>query len=152
MKTLIIPIGPPGSGKTTLYDQEYSGYYHLSPDHIRFKLLDYPASGIHYDPAREQEVWREFYHTLDAVLEQDCDIYIDATNLTLARRKPLLARAREHEYKIVIVWFKLSLREISRRNGRRERQVPEHILVKQFFEMDPPEEYEYDEVRIIEAH
>ncbi len=58
-KELIIPIGIPGCGKTTYYNTEYKskGYYRVSPDEIRFAILNYPESGIDFDETKEEEVW-----------------------------------------------------------------------------------------------
>jgi predicted kinase len=67
MKKLILGIGIPGSGKTTVLKKlanDYN-YSYICPDDIRFELtLDMS------DQSRNKEVWRESYHRLEQDLKK----------------------------------------------------------------------------------
>ena len=150
MKTLYIPVGPAGCGKSTFLKKNLNGCHVVSPDAIRFKMLDYPKSGIDFDRKIEPEVWETAYKQLDEALNEGSDIFFDATNLNFNRRYPVVARGLKYNYRIVMIFFRLDLWEIIRRNSSRRRRVPDSVLAKQWLSMYEPEEFEYDELRIVE--
>lgn len=142
---MIIPVGPSGCGKTSFRRELREGVEIVSPDEIRFRMLDYEHTGIDFDSSTEKEVWIEAYANLDRLLSERKSVYFDATNLTFERRYKLVARARKAGYWVKIVYFDIQLERILRRNAGRERKVPERVIAQQFCALQVPESWECDE-------
>jgi hypothetical protein len=156
---LILALGPAGCGKSYHFDRVVNidcKHIRLSADAIRFKMLDYLNTGINFDPKIEPQVWINFWTQFMTFLQVNQtkeltgswipDIYIDCTNLTQARRTPFIHVARSFGYTITIVWFHTSLFQCLLNNKKRERQVPEDVIARQFLALQAPEAWEYDEL------
>lgn len=151
---LIIPIGPAGCGKTTWWTSMCQGHVsetqqyqpnRISSDEIRFNILDYPNSGIDFDPTIEPQVWAQVWADLIFYLsERLANIYLDCTNLTRARRAVYIHCARAFGYEIEIVWFKTGLCTCLSKNMLRDRNVPDVVIARQYLALQPPEPWEYD--------
>ena len=148
---LIIPLGTAASGKTTWYEsynfnnpcgKDY--VQRISADDTRFHLLNYPDSGIDFDPKVEPEVWRMVWFEFIRVLRGSYSIYLDCTNLTKARRQPFIDCARAFGYEIQLIWFQTSLATCLQQNADRDRTLDEAIIARQFVALQAPEGYEYD--------
>jgi len=152
--TIYVPVGPAGCGKSTYLENLKRLYpelriYRLSPDEIRFKRLNSAVTGVYFDANDEPNVWdlvwKEFVNisqnpNIDA-------IYFDATNLTLDRRYQI--HARSPGMFLRFIWFNIPLNIILARNNKRDRKVPEGVIAKQYLALQPPEEWEYDEILVM---
>ena len=73
----VMPIGPAGCGKTTLYNKHYKTFTRVSPDDIRFKILNPDSDEVrifwkdNIEPLVWKNVWDQF---LFAISRQD-EIY-----------------------------------------------------------------------------
>jgi len=138
---LIIPIGPAGSGKTTLWKKiatNSNTIIRISADRYRYKLYDYNNS---FKEMFENEVWQSVWNQFIKSLQNKKDIFLDATNLTKSRRLPFIFVARTFGYEILL---ETTIIETFKRNNSRKRIVPESIIINQVFSLEYPEPSEYD--------
>lgn len=78
---LILPIGLPGSGKTTWVRAMFPDHRIISSDDVRQAV-----SGNGYDASRNEEVWDIYFLDIAASLADGINVVADATNLTLRNR------------------------------------------------------------------
>ena len=146
MKKLLLPIGLPASGKTTLRKTSYKHYSVVSPDEIRLEVLDFSNTGKRFDADKEEEVWKRVWIKYDRLLSEKADIFFDATNTTFKRRYQIVTRARKAGYFIKFFYIKVTLQSVLVRNARRKAFVPEQVIARMFVELDEPESWEYDKL------
>lgn len=126
MQKVILGIGIPGSGKTTVLQKfaDTYDYAYICPDDIRAELL-----GDVTDQSRGDEVWKEAYQRTANALAEGKSVVFDATFTNEAARMELIQFAREHgAEKIQGVHVDTPLEVAKERNQERERVVPEHVL------------------------
>lgn len=126
MKKVILGIGIPGSGKTTVmknFAQQY-GYSYICPDDIREEL-----TGSMIDQSKNKEVWDEAHKRMKKQLDEGKTVVFDATFTNPEQRKEFLKFAKENgAEKIQGVYLDVDLETAKERNELRERQVPNHVL------------------------
>jgi predicted kinase len=118
---VIVLVGLPDSGKST-YVEKRDGV--LSSDEIRRLLCDDPTN---------QSIHRQTFATLRRLLKTRLELkrpvtYVDATNLTIAERRPYIKIARDHDAIAEAVFFDVSVQECQRRNRLRDRRVPDGVI------------------------
>lgn len=92
MKTLIVLVGPPGSGKST-YRKDML-FPVVCPDTLR-KLI----AGDVSSQTRNREVWSVAYHMLDEFLKMEgAKVILDATNVSIKTINSLLTRYTDVTY------------------------------------------------------
>ena len=133
MKRLILLVGIPGSGKTTLAKKIIEkGFHCLSADPIREELYGNAA-----EQGDKEEVFRIFFERLEDALSKELDIIVDNTNLNPRQRKPLLERAQKAGYTDIQLWLlDVPLDVCLKRNASRERVVPDDIVANMFMELN----------------
>ena len=133
MKRLILLVGIPGSGKTTLATRLIErGFHCLNADSIRQEL--YGDAAQQGDP---QEVFGIFFERLDKAMQENLDIVIDNTNLNQKQRKPILEHAAGAGYTDIQLWLlDVPLEVCLKRNAVRSRNVPEDIVANMFMELN----------------
>lgn len=122
----VLMVGIPGSGKSTvaagLIDQ---GYVCFNADIIRQELYgDAKTQGDH------QEVFGVMYERMEEAMCDEKDIVIDNTNVRKYNRRMLIALAKQWGYEVEIWLVDTPLEECLERNAKRERVVPEDVIVK----------------------
>jgi len=141
VKTAIIGIGLPGSGKTTVLKElaAKSRATYVCPDDIRLEL-----TGDASNQSRNREVWSETYRRIHAELDAGRNVVVDATNAKKPDRLRLIAHCRLKADQIHGMWFIAPLRVILERNQGRERVVPDFAmgLMAGWLEACPPVEAE----------
>lgn len=122
---LHIPIGLPGSGKSTWTKFYLRGAYHVSSDAIREEM----HGTYHHDTALNPIVFDEFYRRIRSRLTFDGDVVADATNLGAKYRVNLLNIAEETGSTVSYIVFTNTVQAIIR-NAQRQppRRVPDDVM------------------------
>ncbi|MBY0405590.1 MAG: ATP-binding protein [Cyanobacteria bacterium] len=132
-KTVWMPIGIPGCGKTT-YLRNAAGttpFQIISPDLIREEL-----TGNMGDLSQDKKVWplaeERFKEALASKAPQNKLILLDATFLQPRGRKKFIDLMKESSQKVMlkIFEFQASLATCLERQKGRERQVPPEVMAR----------------------
>jgi predicted kinase len=129
VKRLVLLVGVPGSGKTTLAQRLVDkGYMCMNADAIRLEL--WGDSADQRDPER---VFELFYQRLEEALAEGKDVVIDNTNINTKHRSPILQRAIKAGYNDIQLWIlDVPLETCLNQNRARDRAVPDEIVVNYF--------------------
>ena len=135
MPQLIVLVGLPGSGKSTVCNELYSDYYRISQDEM--------------GKIGHREAFKQ-------ALKDNKNIIIDRCGFNIEQRQRYIKPAKELGYRTLILWLKVEPEEcidrIKNRTGHPNLDMnlnSEKIedVVYQFFKMfQPPERWEADEV------
>lgn len=122
---LYVPIGIPGSGKTTWSDRVLvsDSVIRISTDDIRDEL----HSGTDYIEGRNTEVFDTFHQRIDENLGY-VNVIADATNLNASARAMLVEIALRRRAEVHYVVF-TNLAAAVIRNKRRKRVVPDAAMI-----------------------
>jgi|AGTN01.1.fsa_nt_gi Predicted kinase len=133
LKKLILLIGIPASGKTTLAQKIIAkGFAYINADKIREELYGNAA-----EQGDKEEVFALFFKRLEEMMSEGGNIIIDNTNLNPKQRKPILDRAVAFGYSDVQLWLlDMPLELCLERNRSRERIVPEDIVANMYNELN----------------
>lgn len=138
MKKVIVGIGVPGSGKTTILSRlarEYS-YTYICPDDIRKEL-----TGSSSDQSMNREVWAEAYSRTANALKEGTSVVFDATFANGEQRKDFIKFVKESgAEKVQGIHAEIALELAKERNKNRERVVPEHAIhrMHESLQQQPP--------------
>ena len=152
MKELIVLVGCPGSGKTTLVKQLLQeGDVYVSRDEVRFSLVQEDEEYF----SRETEVYDTFVQKIQEGLDSGSKVYADATHLNTAARVKLLRRLSglEDTYVTALV-VRTSLETCLKRNSQREGRavVPESAVRSMYRSFTIPSlEEGFDKVSVREV-
>lgn len=114
-RTVIVLVGYPGCGKTTFAKHYYPDYIRLDGDSLKTPQKVVKALGTALDTS-------------------DKGIVVDATNMSLERRKPIIEECRKrHRINVACVFFQTPMETCMQRSKQREEismangQEPKHI-------------------------
>jgi predicted kinase len=129
VKRIVLMVGVPGSGKSTIAGRLLDkGYTCFNADAIRKELFEDEG-----DQRDKERVFTIFFERLEAALEQGLDIVIDNTNINTKHRSPILQRAIKAGYTDIQLWIlDVPLEVCLERNRNRERQLPEDVVVNYY--------------------
>jgi len=133
LKRIILMIGVPGSGKTTLAQKiAEKGWKYINADSIRLELYGNAA-----EQGDKDEVFALFFTRLEELMLEGVDVIIDNTNLNPKQRKPILERCEKFGYADIQLWLlDIPLEICLERNRSRDRIVPEDIISNMFMELN----------------
>lgn len=159
MSTLIIPVGIPGSGKSTWTREVFPAARQVSSDAIRLELFG-SLEAAHKEEAKERNneiVFKTFHTRIALHLLLHRDVVADATNLNAdARLRLQNIVAEQPSAKTHLVLFKNVVEGITRNAARGpEDRVPERAMeymVEKYWDALSRLPYEsYDRVTMIES-
>ncbi|TAF04571.1 MAG: adenylyl-sulfate kinase [Nostocales cyanobacterium] len=129
MTKLLLLIGLPGSGKSTLAKRlltECPQIQLISTDAIRGQLFGSQATQGHW-----LLIWREIERQFQQATTADISTIFDATNAQRRHRREIIELAREIGFThITGLWVKTPVWLCLTRNKRRDRQVPEEVILR----------------------
>jgi len=136
-KMIVIPVGLPGSGKSTLIRKLDlpESFVIISADRVRDELF-----GVVFDPRVEQYVWRIVDSLVEGHLNLGRDIILDTTNLSRVRRQKWLEYSQRFGHKALAIFYDVPFTEVLRRNRLRTGDwvVPEDVLIQKKTSLEPP--------------
>jgi protein phosphatase len=124
---LVVLVGPSGSGKSTFARKLFKSTEVLSSDFCRGLVSD-----DENDQAATNAAFEVLHFIASRRLKAGKLTVVDATNVQVEARKPLVALAREYHVIPVAVVFNLSERLCQDRNqGRADRNFGPHVIRQQ---------------------
>lgn len=129
---VIIAIGIPASGKTTLR-AKYRDYAVISPDEIRKGLF-----GVTYDKAIEPFVWDIAFEWLECYTLAGVNVYFDATSISKWARARIMEVVDRRRVKVIAHYLPVSVKTALKRNLERDRHVPEEVIISMAERLEPP--------------
>jgi predicted kinase len=131
MTRLILLIGLPGSGKSSLAQQLVAECPHnqlIATDAIRAQLF-----GDESIQGSWLLVWREVQRQFSQAVEEKRQAIYDATNAARKQRREAIATARDRGFtQITGLWLDTPVQECLERNRLRSRQVPEEVILQMY--------------------
>ncbi len=129
---VVLSIGLPGSGKSTWFKRH--NILPLSSDMVRILL---------FDDVTEQRYQDLVFSTLRTMLRARLlarrqSNYLDATNLSPHERRSWIKLAHDFGYEAQAVFFDVPPEVCIERNRRRERNVPEDVMLRMASKLRPP--------------
>ena len=121
--SVVVLIGPAGSGKSTFAARHFRPDEILSSDALREQL-----TGDAADQRVTGTVFRIIVRTLETRLANGRLTVIDATNVRVADRRPFVDAARRQGLPAVAIVLALPANVVHARNGARERIVDADVV------------------------
>ena len=123
--SLVLLIGPSGSGKSTFAHKHFRQTEILSSDFCR---------GLVSDDETDQRATKDAFEVLHFIAAKRLAAgkltVIDATNVQVEARKPLIALAREYHYLTAAIVFNMPAKLCQERNeARPDRNFKPHVVV-----------------------
>jgi len=135
MKKVIISVGIPGSGKTTVLKEfaDRYGYSYISPDDIRIEML-----GDITDQSKNKEIAEEVRKRTRDFLDIGETVVVDTVFINAKGRKDFLDFARKSgAEKIQGIVFDVPVEVAKERNRKRvDHQVPDSIIERTAAELE----------------
>ena len=122
MPTITLMIGLPASGKST-YARRYLNTTIISSDALRAELY-----GDENDQRHNREVFQVLHARVQMALAHGEDVVVDATNLTMKSRRPLLDMARRYHATAKAIIMATPFHTVLEWNEKRERHVLVEVL------------------------
>jgi predicted kinase len=146
MNKLFMMIGIPASGKTSLAEQiaKSEGAKIVSSDNIRKEL--YGNENIQGD---SNEVFKTVENRIINGLKNNKNMIYDATNINYKRRMSFLQKIRKLKIEKIAIMVATPYEQCLIRNSQRERQVPEEVIKRMYFNFYVPQYFEgWDDIQI----
>lgn len=136
-KTLIVPVGLPGSGKTSLLKWTGLPGFRHGADDVRERMFgDVSIQGL---PSLVHAAARSM---LEVRLYSGLPAAYDATNLTVRDRNSLFALAEKYGYYTVALISQVSVEVAKKRNRERVSPVPEFVIDRMVKKLEVPKSSE----------
>ncbi|MFM7424480.1 MAG: AAA family ATPase [Elainella sp.] len=128
MAVLVLLIGVPGSGKSTVATRFHSlGYPVISTDQIRAQLFGDPAV-----QGAWPLIWQQVEQQFQQAAQSELALY-DATNARRRGRREVIRLARQTGFgRVCGLWLNPPLDLCLERNCQRSRQVPEAVIRRMY--------------------
>lgn len=147
---LYIAIGVSGAGKSTTFkklkekDPELN---HFSWDALRLQWYGDDYAKAWERSCQDRSFKKKADKVFESLLAEGRSIYVDNTNLTVKRRKPMIEAAKKLGYQVVAIMFDIDLKTaIARQTTRGDKYVNAGAVKQQFESLQPPAWQEFDKV------
>ena len=138
MAYLVVLVGPPGSGKSTvasILEHAYN-YNVVSTDRLRKELL-----GDEEDQSNSRMIISAAYSATKRLLEKDMNVVFDATNCRRSYRKAVLECLPDSwSHCTIAAVYRGTVERCEEQNQKRDRKVPLQVLRRMYDELEsePP--------------
>lgn len=140
---LYILIGLSASGKSTYAQTTLENCTYISSDKIREELSFYE------DQSRNNEVFQILHKRVDKALSNGEDVVVDATNITIKSRKPIIEIGKKYKAKIIGILFVCPVASLQYYDSLREHSVGTEVISKQLKKFEVPFiEEGFDDIKI----
>lgn len=136
MTNLVVPVGMPGSGKSTWGRTMFGDSYNIvCSDDIRRRIWGSLVDAHDCTPEEKKErneiVWKEFYDEVEDYLSFEENVYADGTNLRDFARAKLLDIALRTNTQPHVIFFD-NAKQAWERNTKREedKHVPYKVMTE----------------------
>lgn len=141
---VVMVAGLPGSGKDTLIDKMYSDRFCISLDDIRRTMKVKPTDN-------QGKVIQEAKQQYKNALAKGEKIVLNGTHLTRRLRSKWLEIAEAYNAYTKIIYIEPKLDLTLERNLNRQYAVPENVWIKMLHQLDIPQPYEANHVKLTEG-
>lgn len=128
-KTLIIMAGLPGSGKSYVRKKYFSGFTFVDCDDLKKTIKGYDTKNPREFHAQSKVLEKQAIYNLMA--EGKSFVY-DTTASNTDRIVKMVKEAQSLGYNVFITYVKTSLATAIERNSKRDRVVPEEIIIEKY--------------------
>ncbi len=130
-KIAILTMGLPGAGKSYVLNNNYdmSKYTMIDPDEIKKEQADYnPKNPAVY------HVWSKKQAKLRTAIAiaNDENLIIDGTGTNVEKMVKTITELQAEGYNVTVLYVKVKLETSLYRNAKRERNVPEAIILEKY--------------------
>jgi predicted kinase len=142
MNVVYFMIGIPGSGKSTFarsIQKSHDVDLYVCPDDIRERLTGSPENFT-----RERDVWDYVKMQLAYAARVQKPVILDATGANFKLRREMVAWLKSLGSYVYGMYVKVPLWMAMYRNAKRERRVPDHVIIKMFKNLEefPPTRFD----------
>ena len=131
---LTILVGLPASGKSSFLEDCTSKMVVVCPDNIRKEVF-----GVEFNKDVEGMVWFLTRSMIKMLLLQDKTVILDATNISVSRRKEWIDLGHECNAQVSAIHFDTPYETCVERNKARSRVVPDNVMERMRDEFEVPE-------------
>ena len=119
---ILATIGPPASGKTTYYKENYKDYFYIGSDKIREEL--YGNEAVQGNP---KEVFDILYNKI--LENKEKNIFLDTTLMSKKTQNIFEEFCNKNKIAFKYIIFCKEIEELLANNKKRGRQVPEDVIL-----------------------
>jgi predicted kinase len=144
---LIMLIGLPGCGKSTIAQKYYADRKIFSSDALRKELFDDEDC-----QDKNDELFKELHKRIREALKQGHDVIYDACNISYKRRMAFLQEMKKYYGYATAMVIMTPYEECVARQKERNRDVPEEVIFRMYKNFFFPQKYEgWDAISAIET-
>lgn len=131
IKTAILTMGLPGAGKSYVLKNNFdlTQFTNIDPDLIKTEKSDYNPKKpeIYHEWSKKEAKIR----TAKAIYNNE-NLIIDGTGTNVEKMYKQIRDLQSENYSVTLLYVKVKLETSIKRNAKRERNVPQEIIMEKF--------------------